>query len=123
MTRVGSAFRASPVAAVTRAGAGRAATPAGLRSPVSDRASFGQARQSAGGATAACDPDNGGITLPAGFCAAVVADNLGPARHLVAAPNGDVFVSVNNARRGQPGGVLALRDTDGDGKFGKRDRV
>src|SRR5256712_4197103 len=122
MTRVGSAFRASPVAAVTRAGAGRAATPAGLRSPVSDRASFGQARQSAGGATAACDPDNGGITLPAGFCAAVVADNLGPARHLVAAPNGDVFVSVNNAGRGKPGGVVALRDTDGDGKFDKREK-
>ncbi len=27
-----------------------------------------------------CDPDNGGITLPDGFCAMVVADNLGAAR-------------------------------------------
>ena len=26
----------------------------------------------------ACDPDNGGITLPPGFCALVAADNLGP---------------------------------------------
>ena len=25
----------------------------------------------------ACDPDNGGITLPDGFCALVVADGLG----------------------------------------------
>src|SRR2546427_9567088 len=122
MTRVWSVFLASLVAAVILAVAGRAATPAGLRSPVSDRASFGQARQGAGGATAACDPDNGGITLPAGFCAAVVADNLGPARHLVAAPNGDVFVSVNNGGRGTLGGIVALRDTDGDGKFDKRER-
>ena len=26
-----------------------------------------------------CDPDNGGITLPPGFCALVAVDNLGPA--------------------------------------------
>ena len=37
----------------------------------------------AGAAAPACDPDNGGIKLPQGFCAAVVADNIGPARHLV----------------------------------------
>ena len=36
-----------------------------------------------------CDPDNGGITLPDGFCAMVVADNLGAARHVEVAPNGD----------------------------------
>ena len=29
------------------------------------------------GAAPTCDPDNGGITLPAGFCALVVADGLG----------------------------------------------
>ena len=58
-----------------------------------------------------CDPDNGGITLPQGFCAVVVADGLGTARHLVVAPNGDVFVAL------QDGGVTALRDTNGDGKF------
>ena len=34
----------------------------------------------------ACDADNGGITLPQGFCALVVADSLGPARHVVVAP-------------------------------------
>src|SRR2546427_11719363 len=99
MTRVWSVFLASLVAAVILAVAGRAATPAGLRSPGSDRASFGQARQSAGGATAACDPDNGGITLPAGFSAAVVADNLWPARHRAAAPHGADSGSVKNAGR------------------------
>src|SRR5215470_15506943 len=71
-----------------------------------------------GGAGApACDADNGGITLPQGFCAAVVADNVGRARHLVVAPNGDVFVSLQGGRGGTGGGVVALRDADGDGKL------
>jgi glucose/arabinose dehydrogenase len=69
----------------------------------------------------ACDPDNGGIKLPQGFCAAVVAETLGPARHLVVAPNGDLFVTVRNGR-GQTGGVVALRDTDGDGRMDKREK-
>jgi glucose/arabinose dehydrogenase len=69
----------------------------------------------------ACDPDNGGITLPPGFCATVVADSLGSARHLVVTRNGDLFVSVNNTRNAR-GGIVALRDTDGDGKTDKRER-
>src|SRR4029077_3390278 len=60
-----------------------------------------------------CDPDNGGLTLPAGFCALVVADNIGTARHLVIAQNGDVYVAI---RGNNPGGVIALRDTNGDGR-------
>ena len=60
----------------------------------------------------ACDAGNGGITLPAGFCAIVAADNLGTARHLVVAANGDVYVALQ-----KPGGVVALRDANGDGKF------
>src|SRR6266498_4451551 len=70
----------------------------------------------------ACDPDNGGLTLPAGFCAGVIADNLGTARNLVVAPNGDIFVSVRSGPtvQGQPpepGFILGLRDTDGDGRI------
>ncbi|HML18169.1 MAG TPA: hypothetical protein VK419_14165 [Bryobacteraceae bacterium] len=64
----------------------------------------------------ACDPDNGGIKLPAGFCAEVVADGIGAARHIAAAPNGDVYVALMAGRR-QKGGVVALRDTTGNGKF------
>jgi glucose/arabinose dehydrogenase len=60
-----------------------------------------------------CDSDNGGITLPAGFCAVVAADNLGTARHLVIASNGDTYVAL----QAKPGGVVALRDGNGDGKF------
>ena len=76
-----------------------------------------------GGAAAppACDADNGGITLPQRFCAAVVATDVGPARHLVVAPNGDVFVSTEGGRGGD-GGVVALRDTDGDGKLDRREK-
>lgn len=61
-----------------------------------------------------CDPDNAGLTLPEGFCALIVADQVGQARHLTLAPNGDVFVAIK-AGQDSPGGVLALRDTTGDG--------
>jgi hypothetical protein len=42
----------------------------------------------------ACAGDNGGITLPTGFCATVFADQIGHARHLVVAPNGVVYVNT-----------------------------
>jgi glucose/arabinose dehydrogenase len=68
-----------------------------------------------------CDADNGGIKLAEGFCAVVAAENIGPARHLTVAPNGDVFVSLETSGgRGAPqrgGGVVALRDADGDGRL------
>ncbi|HEX9128238.1 MAG TPA: hypothetical protein VF850_03670, partial [Gemmatimonadaceae bacterium] len=67
-----------------------------------------------------------GLQLPEGFCATVFADSASGARHIVVAPNGDVFVNTDpsRARRtatGAPtaastGGILALRDTNGDGK-------
>jgi glucose/arabinose dehydrogenase len=72
-------------------------------------------------AAPACDADNGGLTLPPGFCASLVADNVGKARHLVVAPNGDLFVSLQGGR-GQASGVMGLRDTDGDGKMDKREQ-
>ena len=69
-------------------------------------------------AAPACDPGNGGITLPAGFCAEVVADGLGAARHIAVAPNGDVYVALlNEGKDPKAGGVVALRDTKGDGHF------
>jgi glucose/arabinose dehydrogenase len=64
-----------------------------------------------------CDADNGGITLPAGFCAVVVADNLGAARHMAITPDGDVFVAINQpGTTPPPFGIVALRDVNGDGK-------
>jgi glucose/arabinose dehydrogenase len=63
-----------------------------------------------------CASDNAGLTLLPGFCALVVADNLGRARHLTVASNGDVFVAVGRGRGGEGrSGVVVLRDTSGDG--------
>ena len=45
-------------------------------------------------AAAVCDANNGGITLSQGFCAQVVADGLGTARHLAVAPNGHSKLTV-----------------------------
>ena len=59
-----------------------------------------------------CDSDNGGITLPDGFCASVVVDSLGPSRHIAVAPNGDIYVKS----RTEEAGIAALRDTTGDYK-------
>lgn len=68
-----------------------------------------------------CDPDNGGIKLPAGFCAAVVANDLGSARHVAVAPNGDLYIALmTSGGRGRPvtgGGAVALHDANGDGKY------
>src|SRR5881227_2683525 len=69
-----------------------------------------------------CADDNGGITLPAGFCATVFADNVGHARHLVVAPNGVVYVNTWSGRyygndTPPAGGFLvALQDTRGEGR-------
>src|SRR5262245_47116131 len=69
-----------------------------------------------------CAGDNGGITLPAGFCATVFADNIGHARHLVVAPNGVVYVNTwsglyyQNDEPPAGGFLVALHDTTGDGR-------
>lgn len=70
----------------------------------------------------ACAPDNGGVTLPEGFCATVFADTVGHARHLAVGPDGTVFVNTWSGRyygndQPHPGGFLvALRDTTQDGR-------
>ena len=58
-----------------------------------------------------------GLQLPEGFCATLFADNVRGARHIVVASNGDVFVNVQG--NSSPG-VLALRDTNRDGKADMR---
>lgn len=40
------------------------------------------------------DPDNGGLILPKGFGALVVADSVGPARHLAVNTNGDIYIKL-----------------------------
>ena len=81
-----------------------------------------------------CDEGNGGITLPRGFCAAVFADEVGVARHMVVTPRGDVYVALEEAGRSSAttthvrgengrGGLIALRDTNADGRSDVRARV
>jgi glucose/arabinose dehydrogenase len=67
-----------------------------------------------------CDPDNGGLVLPEGFCATVVASQLGPVRQLTVAPNGDLYAALSGKPGDNTGGVLAFRDKDGDGKPDRR---
>lgn len=54
---------------------------------------------------------NAGLTLPAGFSAAVVADNLGHARHLTVTPQGDIYVRLARPVDGK--GTLVLHETNG----------
>jgi len=69
-----------------------------------------------------CDRGNGGITLPPGFCAAVFADEVGVARHMVVGADGIVYLALESgnhtsggtSRRREPGGIAILRDTTGD---------
>jgi glucose/arabinose dehydrogenase len=67
----------------------------------------------------ACDADNAGLKLPAGFCAIVFADSVPGARHLVVTPSGEVLVATRNARD-RRGGIVSLRDSNGDGKADQR---
>ncbi len=60
------------------------------------------------------DPDNGGLILPEGFSALVVADELGRGRHIDVNENGDIYVSLRNNEENN--GIVCLRDTSGDGK-------
>jgi glucose/arabinose dehydrogenase len=73
-----------------------------------------------------CDPDNAGLRLPAGFCARLFADSLPTPRQMDVAPNGDVFVGLMGSGRDTarvPGGVMVLRDSNGDGRADLRRRT
>ena len=60
------------------------------------------------------DVDNGGLFLPDGFGALVIADSVGACRHLAVNENGDVYVKLRLITGDR--GNVALRDTTGDGK-------
>jgi glucose/arabinose dehydrogenase len=69
------------------------------------------------GIHSSCDPDNAGLVVPRGSCATLVASGIGAVRQLTVAPNGDLYAAIAD---GGSGGVLALRDTNGDGKPDER---
>ena len=70
----------------------------------------------------ACPNDDSGLTLPAGFCATVFADDVGHARHMVVGPSGVLYVNTWSGRyygndMPRAGGFLvALQDKSGAGK-------
>ena len=74
----------------------------------------------AGGALAPCDNDNGGLVLPDGFCAHVVGSDLGPVREITVGPNGDLYAAISGRDNEGGGGVIAFRDTSGDGRMDVR---
>jgi len=55
---------------------------------------------------AADEPD--GLRLPRGFHATVVAEGLGPIRHLAIRANGDIYVSTLKDQQGKGSGIIAL---------------
>ena len=58
--------------------------------------------------------DNAGLTLPAGFSAMKVADNLGEARHIAVTKEGDIYVKLGRKKDGK--GILFLQKNN-DGKL------
>jgi len=84
----------------------------------------GQGRPPVSAQQPQCDAGNGAITLAPGFCAAVFADEIGVARHVVVGADGTVYValeagsrtSAGTSRRREAGGIVVLRDTDRDGR-------
>ena len=94
----------------------------GERASETSGSDSGTTSETANGAVAsACSGDNGGITLPDGFCATLFADLSGGPRHIAVAPNGDVFVQLLESGKGLEngtgkGGILALRDANHDGR-------
>ena len=81
-----------------------------------------QSGQSAKASGQTCPNDDSGLTLPPGFCATVFADGVGHARHMVAAPNGVLYVNTWSGTyygndTPHPGGFLvALQDKNGSGR-------
>jgi glucose/arabinose dehydrogenase len=76
----------------------------------------------------ACPNDDSGLKLPAGFCATIFADEIGHARHMVAAPNGVLYVNTwsgeyyGNDTPHAGGFLVALQDKAGAGKADVNER-
>ena len=85
-------------------------------------------------AQATCTGDNAGLTLPPGICATIFADSIKHVRHVVVAPNGDVYATLEGTQprrpdapvdtaAPKPASFVALRDTTNDGRADVIDRI
>ena len=59
-----------------------------------------------------------GLILPAGFSAFIVADSLGPLRHLAVNKLGNIYVKLGSLKEGK--GIYFLSDTNHDGYMDKK---
>ncbi len=58
------------------------------------------------------------LKLPPGFSATIIADSLGPVRHLVVTNRGDIYVKLNSLKKGK--GIYFLSDANHDGRMDKK---
>lgn len=76
-------------------------------------------------ASAACTrssaPSCDALEVPPGFCATEFAPNVGPVRHVAVSASGVVYAALWREGR-RDGGIVALRDTNGDGRADIRER-
>jgi glucose/arabinose dehydrogenase len=70
-----------------------------------------------------CAGQDASIKLPTAFCASTFADQVGRARQMTFSPSGDLYVAIADAHDGsEKGYVLALRDTNHDGRADQSER-
>ncbi|MGZ3836501.1 MAG: PQQ-dependent sugar dehydrogenase, partial [Mucilaginibacter sp.] len=55
--------------------------------------------------------DNAGLTLPAGFNASIIADNIGGVRHIAVTPQGEIYAKLRGLEKGK--GILLLHENGG----------
>ena len=58
-----------------------------------------------------CDGHFTQLVVPTGFCVRVFADSVGPVRHVLVHPTGQIVAALNTSP-----GLIRLRDTNGDGR-------
>src|ERR1700760_3575650 len=58
-------------------------------------------------------PGKSDLKLPDGFSAAIIADSLGPVRHIAVNNQGEIYVKLNALKDGK--GIIFLADTNNDG--------
>ncbi|HEY5369483.1 MAG TPA: PQQ-dependent sugar dehydrogenase [Hanamia sp.] len=56
--------------------------------------------------------ENAGLTLPSGFSASIIANNLGGVRHIAITKEGDLYAKLARAKGGK--GILFLKNTNGN---------
>lgn len=76
--------------------------------------------------TASCSGSKGTkcdsrIEVPAGFCATLFADDVGPVRHIAVSKSGKIYAALWRESQ-RAGGILVLQDTGGDGVADRREQ-